>query len=79
VSHFQSPYLVDIEKEEIGRILKLDSIKDGKTWKNIDVLVFYSWGWWHRTGPQQPYELPNLLTLIFFIIKIDNNLFWTFY
>lgn len=65
MSHFQSPYLVDIEKEEIGRILKLDSIKDGKTWKNIDVLVFYSWGWWYRAGPQQPYELPNLLTLNF--------------
>lgn len=56
VSHFQSPYLVDIEKEEIGRILKLDSIKDGKTWKDIDVLVFYSWGWWYREGPRQPWD-----------------------
>ncbi|KAJ6414431.1 hypothetical protein OIU84_003432 [Salix udensis] len=59
VSHFHSPYLVDVEKEKpFGRILRLDSIKDGKTWKDIDVLVFYSWGWWFRAGSQQPYDLP---------------------
>ena len=35
-------FLVDIDKEKIGRVLKLDSIK-GHAWKNIDVLVFDSW------------------------------------
>ncbi|KAJ6702903.1 PROTEIN TRICHOME BIREFRINGENCE-LIKE 9-RELATED [Salix viminalis] len=45
-----------LRKKSFGRILKLDSIKDGKTWKDIDVLVFYSWGWWFRAGSQQPWD-----------------------
>ncbi|KAK7243409.1 hypothetical protein RIF29_38204 [Crotalaria pallida] len=45
---FHSMYLVDIVKEKIGRILKLDSIKNGAMWKNIDILVFNTWLWWYR-------------------------------
>ncbi|KAK7243407.1 hypothetical protein RIF29_38202 [Crotalaria pallida] len=50
---FRSAYLVDIVREEIGRVLKLDSIENGATWKNIDILVFNSWLWWYlgRTVP----------------------------
>lgn len=52
---FNSHYLVDIEEEQIGRVLKLDSLKNGDTWKEIDVLVFNTWQWWYRRGPKQPY------------------------
>ncbi|KAJ4978806.1 hypothetical protein NE237_009586 [Protea cynaroides] len=41
-------YLVDIEVEGIGRVLKLDSIKNGEIWKNMDILIFNSWLWWYN-------------------------------
>ncbi|KAG2671764.1 hypothetical protein I3760_13G010500 [Carya illinoinensis] len=53
---FNSHYLVDIEEEQIGRVLKLDSLKNGDTWKEIDVLVFNTWQWWYRRGPKQPWD-----------------------
>ncbi|TXG55921.1 hypothetical protein EZV62_017234 [Acer yangbiense] len=49
-------YLVDIEEENDGRVLKLDSIKNGDIWKNMDVLIFNTWQWWYRTGPKQPWD-----------------------
>lgn len=52
---FLSHYLVDIEEEEdIGRVLKLDSIKNGDIWKEMDVLIFNTWLWWYRKGSTQP-------------------------
>ncbi|KAK2440136.1 protein trichome birefringence [Trifolium repens] len=53
---FHTTYLVDIEVEKIGRVLKLDSIKNGNLWKNMDVLVFNTWIWWYRRGPKQPWD-----------------------
>ncbi|KAL9233806.1 hypothetical protein vseg_008755 [Gypsophila vaccaria] len=52
-----STYLVDIENDKTkGRILKLDSIKNGNIWKDIDILVFNTWLWWYRAGPKQPWD-----------------------
>ncbi|KAG8388807.1 hypothetical protein BUALT_Bualt02G0163500 [Buddleja alternifolia] len=53
---FLSHYLVDIENEKIGRVLNLDSLKDGATWKEADVVIFNTWLWWYRRGPQQPWD-----------------------
>ena len=61
-------YLVDTVREEIGRVLKLDSIEGGKLWKGIDTLVFNTWHWWNRRGPSQPYVL-NFINLIFFVFR----------
>ncbi|KHN20818.1 hypothetical protein glysoja_050199 [Glycine soja] len=49
--------LVDIVGESIGRVLKLDSIQAGQTWKGIDVMIFDSWHWWIHTGRKQPWDL----------------------
>ncbi|KAK7306558.1 hypothetical protein VNO77_44507 [Canavalia gladiata] len=49
----RSPYLVDIIKEKVGRVLDLDSIKDGNAWNGNDVLIFNSWHWWTHVGPAQ--------------------------
>ncbi|KAK4592142.1 hypothetical protein RGQ29_016585 [Quercus rubra] len=53
---FTSHYLVDIEEEKVGRVLKLDSLKNGNIWKDMDVLVFNTWLWWYRSGPTQPWD-----------------------
>ncbi|KAJ9685483.1 hypothetical protein PVL29_017501 [Vitis rotundifolia] len=54
---FHFPYLVDIEIEEIGRVLKLDSLKNGNIWKNNDIVIFKTWFSWYRSGRTQPYVL----------------------
>lgn len=73
VKLFNSHYLVDIEQEKIGRVLKLDSLKDGNTWKDMDVLVFNTWLWWYRRGPKQPYELEKLGRSSRFTIQLKKN------
>lgn len=53
----RNAFLVDIVGESIGRVLKLDSIEAGKTWKGVDILLFDSWHWWLHTGRKQPWDL----------------------
>ena len=65
---FHSPYLVDIEIEEIGRVLKLDSLKNGSIWKTNDIVIFNTWLWWYRSGRAQPYVLMYLLKCISFLL-----------
>lgn len=54
VMFYRSVFLVDIVKEDIGRVLMLDSIQGGGVWKEMDVVIFNTWHWWVHTGDGQP-------------------------
>ncbi|KAK4738100.1 hypothetical protein R3W88_001797 [Solanum pinnatisectum] len=54
---FHSNYLVDIEVvPNVGRVLKLNSIKSGEIWKQVDVLIFNTWLWYLRTDSKQQWD-----------------------
>ncbi|CAI9295008.1 unnamed protein product [Lactuca saligna] len=56
VIYHHNLYLVDIVKQKIGRVLKLDTLTAGKLWLNVDYLVFNTWHWWNRRGASQPFD-----------------------
>ncbi|KAL1145964.1 hypothetical protein V6Z11_A11G336900 [Gossypium hirsutum] len=52
----RNAFLADIVQENIGTVLKLDSIKNGESWKGYDFLIFNTWHWWLHTGRKQPWD-----------------------
>lgn len=49
-------FLVDVVKERVGRVLKLDSIQNGNAWKGYDILIFNTWHWWLHKASKQPWD-----------------------
>jgi hypothetical protein len=65
---YRTPYLVDIIRENVGRVLTLDSIVAGDAWKGMDMLVFNSWHWWTLNGKSQGYDIASCAILIILLI-----------
>ncbi|KAG6754946.1 hypothetical protein POTOM_040751 [Populus tomentosa] len=53
---YRTPYLVDIVRENVGKVLNLNSIVAGNAWKGMDILIFNSWHWWVHTGRSQGWD-----------------------
>ncbi|KAF7119619.1 hypothetical protein RHSIM_Rhsim13G0191600 [Rhododendron simsii] len=53
---YHTTYLVDIVREKMGRVLKLDSIQGGNAWNGMDMLIFNTWHWWTHKGKSQPWD-----------------------
>ncbi|GAB2214907.1 hypothetical protein Droror1_Dr00019274 [Drosera rotundifolia] len=52
----RNAYLVAIEREKVGTVLKLNAINQGQNWKGIDILIFSSWHWWLHSGRKKPWD-----------------------
>lgn len=48
--YLKNGFLVDLVKEKIGKVLKLESISRGDEWKNVDLMIFNTYHWWTHTG-----------------------------
>ncbi|KAK6917945.1 Trichome birefringence-like, N-terminal domain [Dillenia turbinata] len=53
---YRSGFLVDIKDTKLGRVLDLGSIEGGKSWRNVDTLIFNTWHWWLHTGRKQRWD-----------------------
>ncbi|GMY37572.1 protein trichome birefringence-like 38 [Fagus crenata] len=53
---YRTTFLVDLVKEDVGRVLNLGSIQGGNAWRGMDMLIFNTWHWWTHTGQSQPWD-----------------------
>ncbi|GMP53570.1 hypothetical protein CsSME_00019000 [Camellia sinensis var. sinensis] len=51
---FTTHFFVGLVTENVGRVLKLDSISAGNQWLGVDILIFNSYHWWLHEGKLQP-------------------------
>lgn len=61
---YHTTFLVDVVQEDIGRVLKLDSMHNASAWLGAHFLVFNTWHWWTYRGASQVYVTPSLSLLI---------------
>ncbi|KAF7096653.1 hypothetical protein CFC21_098561 [Triticum aestivum] len=51
-----SRFLVDVVQEDVGRVLKLDSMQGAGSWLGAHLLVFNTWHWWTYKGASQVWD-----------------------
>ncbi|KAF8667863.1 hypothetical protein HU200_052485 [Digitaria exilis] len=53
---YHTTFLVDVVQEDIGRVLKLDSMRNASAWLGAHLLVFNTWHWWTYRGASQVWD-----------------------
>uniref|UniRef100_A0A804PW19 Trichome birefringence-like N-terminal domain-containing protein n=1 Tax=Zea mays TaxID=4577 RepID=A0A804PW19_MAIZE len=53
---YHTTFLVDVVREDIGRVLKLDSMRNASDWLGAHLLVFNTWHWWTYRGASQVWD-----------------------
>ncbi|XP_066378814.1 protein trichome birefringence-like 38 [Miscanthus floridulus] len=53
---YHTTFLVDVVQEDIGRVLKLDSMRNASEWLGAHLLVFNTWHWWTYRGASQVWD-----------------------
>ena len=56
---YHTTFLVDVVQEDIGRVLKLDSMRNASEWLGAHLLVFNTWHWWTYRGASQVYGVAS--------------------
>ncbi|XP_024980411.1 protein trichome birefringence-like 42 [Cynara cardunculus var. scolymus] len=56
IMYLKNGFLVDLEVEKKGRVLKLDSISKGRIWEEADILIFNSYHWWIHAGQLKSWD-----------------------
>ncbi|CAN6169814.1 unnamed protein product, partial [Urochloa humidicola] len=57
VALYHTTFLVDVVREEgVGRVLKLDSMRNATAWLGAHLLVFNTWHWWTYRGASQVWD-----------------------
>jgi hypothetical protein len=72
---YRTTFLVDLVKEDVGRVLNLGSIQGGNAWRGMDMLIFNTWHWWTHTGKSQPYVYPSQSAFISTLFGIFYDMF----
>ncbi|GJM98280.1 hypothetical protein PR202_ga15270 [Eleusine coracana subsp. coracana] len=55
---YHTTFLVDVVTEEgVGRVLRLDSMRNASAWIGAHLLVFNTWHWWTYRGKSQVWDL----------------------
>ncbi|RCV21837.1 hypothetical protein SETIT_4G170100v2 [Setaria italica] len=54
---YHTTFLVDVVREDgVGRVLKLDSMRNASAWLGAHLLVFNTWHWWTYRGASQVWD-----------------------
>ncbi|CAD6336661.1 unnamed protein product [Miscanthus lutarioriparius] len=53
---YHTTFLVDVVQEDIGRVLKLDSMRNASEWLGAHLLVFNTWHWWTYRSASQVWD-----------------------
>ncbi|PAN23864.1 hypothetical protein PAHAL_4G126000 [Panicum hallii] len=53
---YHTTFLVDVVQEDVGRVLKLDSMRNASAWLGAHLLVFNTWHWWTYRGASQVWD-----------------------
>ena len=64
-----SRFLVDVVQEDVGRVLKLDSMQGAESWRGAHLLVFNTWHWWTYKGASQVYVFCRSLSLYAYVYR----------